>query len=282
MAISLLNNMSSQAAQSKLAASGNQLNQTLQRLSSGLRINKSGDDAAGLSVANNYRSDISVLSQGVRNANDGLSSLQIVDGGLNTISGLLDRASSLAAQSASGTFSGDRAILTAELTKVVGEIDRQAQNIGLATAAFVPDATSRFAKQIDVYVGGGASASASGNVVSVDLSTSAADSTGLGVGTLNISTEAAAKTAIQTIRTAVGTLGSIQGRVGAGQNNLSQAIDLASTQMTNYQAAESSIRDADIAAEASNMSRINTLQQAGVAALAQANQSSQAVLSLLR
>lgn len=282
MAISLVNNNSSQAAQSRLSNTSNQLNQTLQRLSSGLRINKSGDDAAGLAVANNYRSDISVLSQGVRNANDGLSSLQIVDGGLNTISGLLDRASTLAAQSASGTFSGDRATLTAELTKVVGEIDRQSQNIGLATAAVVPDATSRFAKQIDVYVGGGASASATGNVVSVDLSTSAADSVGLGIAALDISTEAGAKTAIQTIRTAVGTLGSIQGTVGAGQNNLSQAIDLASTQMTNYQAAESSIRDADIAAEASNMSRLNTLQQAGVAALAQANQSSQSVLSLLR
>ncbi len=281
MSISLVNNTSSQAAQSRLSATSGQLNQTLQRLSSGLRINKSGDDAAGLAVANSYRSDVSVLSQGVRNANDGLSSLQIVDGGLNTISGLLDRASTLAAQSASGTFSGDRATLTAELTKVVGEIDRQAQNIGLATAGG-EDGTARFAKQIDVYVGGGASASATGNTVSVDLSTSAADSTGLGVNALDISTEAGAKTAIETLRTAVGTLGTIQGTVGAGQNNLSQAIDLASTQMTNYQAAESSIRDADIASEASNMSRINTLQQAGVAALAQANQSSQAVLSLLR
>lgn len=281
MAISLVNNTSSSAAQSRLSSTSNQLNSTLQRLSSGLRINKSGDDAAGLAVANNYRSDVSVLSQGVRNANDGLSALQIVDGGLNTISGLLDRASTLAAQSASGTFSGDRATLSAELTKVVGEIDRQAQNIGLATAGG-EDGTDRFAKQIDVYVGGGATASSTGNTVSVDLSTSAADSEGLGIDALDISTEADAKTAIQTIRDAVGTLGTIQGTVGAGQNNLSQAIDLASTQMTNYQAAESSIRDADIAAEASNMSRLNTLQQAGVAALAQANQSSQAVLSLLR
>lgn len=281
MAISLVNNTSSSAAQSRLSSTSNQLNSTLQRLSSGLRINKSGDDAAGLAVANNYRSDVSVLSQGVRNANDGLSALQIVDGGLNTISGLLDRASTLAAQSASGTFSGDRATLSAELTKVVGEIDRQAQNIGLATTGG-EDGTDRFAKQIDVYVGGGATASATGNTVSVDLSSSAADSEGLGIDALDISTEAAAKTAIQTIRDAVGTLGTIQGTVGAGQNNLSQAIDLASTQMTNYQAAESSIRDADIASEASNMSRLNTLQQAGVAALAQANQSSQAVLSLLR
>jgi flagellin len=264
-----------------LSSTSNQLNQTLQRLSSGLRITKSGDDAAGLAIANTYRSDVSVLSQGVRNANDGISSLQIVDGGLNTISGLLDRAATLAAQSASGTFSGDRATLTAELTKVVGEIDRQAQNIGLASSGG-DDGTDRFAKEINVYVGGGATAAAAGNVVAIDLSSSAVDSAGLGIDSLDISTEEDAATAIETIRAAVGTLGSVQGTVGAGQNNLTQAIDLASAQITNYQAAESSIRDADIAAEASNMARLNTLQQAGVAALAQANQSNQAVLSLLR
>lgn len=282
MSFSLVNNTTASAAQSRLNATNSTLGQTLQRLSSGLRINKSGDDAAGLAIANSYRSDVSVLSQGVRNANDGLSTLQIVDGGLNTISNLLDRAATLAAQSASGTFSGDRATLSSELTKVVGEIDRQAQNIGLGTAAATPDATSRFAKKIDVYIGGGADAAATGNVVSIDLSTSAADSTGLGIGSLDISSEANAKTAIGTIRAAVGKLGSVQGTVGAGQNNLTQAIDLASTQITNYQAAESSIRDADVATEASNLARLNTLQQAGVAALAQANQSNQAVLSLLR
>ncbi len=140
----------------------------------------------------------------------------------------------------------------------------------------------RFAKQIDTYVGGGASASSAGNVVSVDLSTSVADSTGLGIAAVSVATEAGAQTAIETIRDAVATLGGIQGVVGAGQNNLTQAIDLASTQITNYSAAESAIRDADIAHEASNLARLNTLQQAGVAALAQANQSGQAVLSLLR
>jgi flagellin len=282
---SLVYNSSAASAQSKLSGTGNSLNQTLSRLSSGLRINKSGDDAAGLAIANTYRSDVSVLSQGVRNANDGLSTLQIVDGGLNTISNLLDRASTLATQSASGTFTGDRTTLSAELTSVVTEIDRQAQNIGLATAQVGVGAdpeVSRFVKNINTYVGGGAQASSTGNIVSVNLSTSVADSTGLGVNAISISTEAAAKTAITTIRTAVKTLGTIQGTVGAGQNNLTQAIDLASAQITNYKSAESSIRDADIATEASNLARLNTLQQAGFAALSQANQSSQSVLSLLR
>lgn len=279
---SLVNNTSASASQARLAVTNNSLNQTIQRLSSGLRINRSGDDAAGLAVANSFRSDVAVLTQGIRNANDGISTLQIVDGGLNTISNLLDRASTLASQSASGTFSGNRTTLNNELTAVLSEIDRQAQNIGLGTGVAGTDPEARFVKVIDTYIGGGADASATGNVVSVDLSGSVADSTGLGINAVDISTEVGAQTAIGTIRAAVTTLGDIQGVVGAGQNNLTQAIDLASTQITNYQAAESAIRDADIALEASNLARLNTLQQAGVAALAQANTSGQAVLSLLR
>lgn len=279
---SLVYNSSAASAQSKITTTSNSLNQTLSRLSSGLRINKSGDDAAGLAIANTYRSDVSVLNQGVRNANDGLSTLQIVDGGLNTISNLIDRASTLATQSASGTFTGDRTTLSNELTSVVAEINRQAQNIGLATVDPLDAQVSRYSKVIDTYVGGGAQASSTGNVVTVDLSTSVADSTGLGIAAVDISTEALAKTAIATLRAGVATLGTIQGKVGAGQNNLSQAIDLATAQITNYKAAESSIRDADIATEASNLARLNTLQQAGFAALSQANQSTQSVLSLLK
>jgi flagellin len=270
-------------SQTSLSSTSAKLNTTLQRLSSGLRINRSGDDAAGLAIANQFRSDSTVLSQGVRNANDGLSTLQIIDGGLNTISGLLDRAASLASQSASGTFAGDRDTLQSELSKVTAEITRQAQNIGLGGAA--GSAEGRYNASIEVYVGGGATAAATGNVVAVNLASSRVDVTGLGLGSLDIGATAGAtggKDAIEDIKLAVATLGKIQGKVGAGQNNLSQAIDLATAQITNFQAAESSIRDADIAAEASNMARLSTLQQAGVSALAQANQSSQALLSLLR
>jgi flagellin len=181
---SLVNNVSSSSAQSKLAMTNNSLNKTLQRLSSGLRINKSGDDAAGLSIANNFRSDSSILSQGVRNANDGLSTLQIIDGGLNTISGLLDRAASLASQSASGTFSGDRDTLQAELGKVFSEIDRQAQNVGLGGTSGTDE--GRYNKAINVFIGGGANATAAGNSVAVDLSNSRVDRTGLNLNNLNI------------------------------------------------------------------------------------------------
>jgi flagellin len=517
MAVSLINNLGSLDSQSKLNVTGNKLNSTIQRLSSGLRINNSGDDAAGLAIANAYRSDISTLRQGVRNANDGLSTLQIVDGGLNTISGLLDRATTLASQSASGTFDGNRDTLQREFGNLLSEISRQAQNIGLGGASGTEQ--GRFNRQLDVFIGGGTSANAANNTVSIDLSGSRVDAAGLNLSGLNIgnkvgkitsdgdisggltatevltfqyvnesgaqatktvslasgtsaanvvstinataelssagikaslsedgknlilesskflavssdtaggatgtvfgattdddevlyssalnrvdiasaastaagnqtitfsglsselsgvvngsydltvasggaqaagqnaldvaaavnadatlraagiyavvddgdaadaatvrfvstgdfsvnvnaagaagaaslatttSAQAAAgatgeaggvqgaKEALNAIKTAIADLGIVQGKVGAGQNTLSASIDLATSQINNFQAAESRVRDADVAAEASNLARLSTLQQAGVAALAQANQSSQAVLSLLR
>ncbi len=275
MAISLVNNLSSLDAQSRVSMNSMKLNSTLQRLSSGLRINNSGDDAAGLAVANSYRSDVSKLRQGIRNANDGISTLQTIDGGLNTISNLLDRAMTLATQSASDTFSGNRTTLSDELTNVTAEITRQASNIGLGAAG-------KNLKALNTFIGGGVDASGATNQVTVDLSGQAVDAAGLALDAADISTSAGAQTAIASIKAAVDTLGTVQGTVGAGQNNLNQAVDLATSQMTNLQSAESRIRDADIAAEASDMARLSTLQQAGVAALAQANQSSQSVLSLLR
>jgi len=278
---SLVNNISSSYSQTSLGTTSANLSKTLQRLSSGLRINRSGDDAAGLAIANGYRSDVAVLSQGVRNANDGLSTLQIIDGGLNTISGLLDRAASLASQSASGTFAGDRQTLQDELDKVTAEITRQAGNIGLSGAGVDTD-DDKYVTSLEVYIGGGPSADATGNSVTMDFSNAAVDAETLAVDGLDITDVDGAKDAIAAIKDAVKSLGTVQGTVGAGQNNLSQAIDLASAQITNFQAAESAIRDADVAAEASNMARLATLQQAGVSALAQANQSSQALLALLR
>src|SRR5207344_2000146 len=116
---SVVNNIGSVNAQSELYRTNIGLQRTLGRLSSGLRINSSGDDAAGLAIANKYRSDVAILSVGVRNANDGLSKLQIADGALNNISNLLDRAAVLATQSASGSFTGDRSVLDGEFQNVL-------------------------------------------------------------------------------------------------------------------------------------------------------------------
>lgn len=141
-------NVASLQAQQYLNQSLTFQNQTIQEVTSGLRIVNSGNDAAGLAVANGYRSDEAVLTQGILNANNGLNQLQIADGGENNISQLLDRATTLATESASGTFTGDRGVLNSEFQSVIGEINRQAQAIGLNTGG-------QFAQNLQVFIGGG-------------------------------------------------------------------------------------------------------------------------------
>src|SRR5690348_14283941 len=148
MSFSINTNVASLQAQNYLRVNSDFQGKTINRVTSGLRIVSSGDDAAGLAIANGYRSDEAVLTQGVRNANDGLSQLQIMDGGISNISMLLDRARTLATQSASGTFFGDRAVLNGEFQSVLAEIDRQAQSIGLNQGG-------TFAKNLSVFIGGG-------------------------------------------------------------------------------------------------------------------------------
>ena len=133
MPFSIQTNVNSLIAQENLRVNSNFQSQTIQRLTSGYRINQSGDDAAGLAIANKFRSDTAELTQGVRNANDGISTLQIIDGGMNNISKMLDRLRTLAAQSASSTFTGDRNVVNSEFQSLIAEIDRQAQSIGLDT-----------------------------------------------------------------------------------------------------------------------------------------------------
>lgn len=274
MSISVQTNVGSLNALENLRTNTNFQSQTINRLTSGYRINSSGDDAAGLAVANLYRSRVSELNQGVRNGNDGLSTLQIIDGGLNNISKIVDRMRTLATQSASETFTGDRATLDVEFQALITEIDRQSANIGLDTGG--TNVTG-----LDVYIGGDSTPAGTNSLVSIDLTGAAADATGLGIGG-NVLTTGAATTAIGVLEDATSALGVIQAAVGTGQNSLQYAINLAQSQAVNFSAAESRIRDADIAAEASNLTKAQVLQQSSMAALAQANSAPQAVLSLLR
>jgi flagellin len=176
MSISIQTNVNSLVAQENLRVNSNFQSTTIQRLTSGYRINQSGDDAAGLAVANKYRSDTAELTQGVRNANDGISALQIIDGGLNNISKVLDRMKTLATQSASGTFTGDRSVLNSEFSSLRTELDRQANNINMNSGG------SSLAT-LGVYIGGGVGAQAN-STVQLDLgSMGGVDSSSLGVGT---------------------------------------------------------------------------------------------------
>ncbi len=180
MAISLQTNVNSLVAQENLRVNNEFQGQTIERLTSGYKINSSGDDAAGLAVANKYRSDIAELEQGVSNANDAVNVLETMDGGLNNISNLLDRLKTLATQSASGTFSGNRETLNNEFQTLLGEIDRQAANVGLVSGG----ANN---KTLGVYIGGGSNQANA--QVSVDLSGSdnQVDSTGLGLNGMTVS-----------------------------------------------------------------------------------------------
>lgn len=171
-------NIPAQIAQDNLRLTSDFQQKTIQRVTSGLRITASGDDAAGLAIANGFRSDIAVLGQGIRNANDGLSTLQTIDGGISNISKLLDRARTLATQSASGTFTGSRTVLNNEFASVLTEINRQAQAIGLDTGG-------QFAKSLSVFIGGGKSNGSiteiANGAVNVDLTSATVDARSLGL-----------------------------------------------------------------------------------------------------
>lgn len=179
MSTSIVTNVASLIARENLRVNNDFQSRTINRLTSGLRINSSADDAAGLAVANRFRSDITELTQGVRNANDGLSTLQIVDGGLNNISKILDRLKTLATQSASNTFTGDRATLNNEYTELLGEIDRQASNIGLVSAG--ANNTN-----ISVYVGGGSSQANAKVAIDLSGTSNRVDSSSLGIGSSRV------------------------------------------------------------------------------------------------
>jgi flagellin len=173
MSFSIQTNVNALVAQQNLSVNSAFQSRTIQRLTSGYRINSSADDAAGLAVANRFRSDTAELSQGVRNANDGVSQLQIVDGGLANISMMLDRMKTLATQSASSGFTGDRSTLNSEYSQLLSEIDRQAANIGLNNGG-------NLNKNLAVYIGGAhASNTAGSGAVSVDLSSKTVDQAGL-------------------------------------------------------------------------------------------------------
>src|ERR1035437_5717079 len=173
--ISIQTNVNSLVAQQNLSVTSAFQSKTIAQLTSGYRINQSGDDAAGLAVANKFRSTVAELTQGVANGNDATAQLQIMDGGMSNISAILDRLKTLATQSASGTFTGNRATLNSEFQNDVAEIDRQAQSIGLDTGG-------TFAKSLNVYLGqGSGSASLANAQVNVDLSAATVDAQSLGL-----------------------------------------------------------------------------------------------------
>ena len=275
MSIFVTSNLPAVTTQLNLARSQTGRERSLGRLSSGLRINAAGDDAAGLAVANRHRMDNIGLTVGTRNANDAISKLQIEDGAMNSISSLLDRALTLATQSASDTFTGSRTVLDDEFSTVLLEITRTAKAAGLETSNANLNARS-------VFVGNSQTSTSSAvSYVSFELQ-NAVDAEGIGLSTQTVNTQANAATAISQVQAAVGSVGAVQGRVGAAMNRLSFAITQSQAMSVSVRASESRIRDANIAEEAAALTKFNILTQSGMSALSQANQAASNVVQLLR
>jgi flagellin len=265
----------------------NQMNEqkTIEQMTSGYRINSAADDPAGVAMANQLRNASAVLTQGVSNGNNAVGQLQIIDGGLSNISQILDRLQTLATEGASSTFTGNFSTLATEFANDVTEISRQAQNVGMNTGG-------DFNAALSVYVGGGlgnsngASIGVAVETVNLSGTSMAVDAAGLGLSAYtavsNLTNSANFSAAISAIAAAVTSLGQVQGAVGAGMNQLNFAINLAQSQITNDSAAQSQIRDANMAQAATNLSQQQVLMQSAMAALAQANQIPQAVLKLLQ
>jgi len=264
---SVVSNIASTNAQANLSVTSIGLNKALTRLSSGYRINMAGDDAAGLAIANAYRSEQAILNQGIRNANDGLSVLSIKDGALNNVTQLVDRLATLASQASSASGGVDISKLQDEYNEVLAEIDREITVADL-------DVVTGFS----VFVS--SETVATNGIIAGTIG--AADTTTLGLTAAAWADSSDAQASLAEIEDAIDDLGDVQNQVGIIQNRLQFAISLAQSQFVNTKAAESRIRDANIAEESANLTRFNILSQSGIAALAQANQSSAAVLALLR
>jgi len=280
MAITIATNVASLSAQTNLASTTATLQKSFERLSSGLRITSASDDAAGLAVADNLRADTRIAGVALRNANDGISLISIADGALKEIGNILQRQAELAEQSANGTFSADqRSALQAEFTQLGQEIERIAESTSFNGIQLIGSSAASVTLQVGLDATSNsqiAFSSAQGTLNSLGLA--ASGSTSLNVA---VSTAASALTALTSVKAAISSLTTNRGTLGAAESRLNSAISNLQVARENFSAAESAIRDVDVASEAANLTRNNILQQAGAAVLAQANQQPSLALSLL-
>lgn len=273
MSLFVNTNSSSLNAQRQLFVSNENLATSFERLSSGFRINRAADDAAGLQISDRLTSQIEGISQSVRNANDAISLVQVGEGALAEVTTSLQRIRQLSIQSQNGiNSSSDRAALQQEVTALVSEISRigadtQFGNVNILDGTF----SSTF------QVGANA-----GQSISVNLSRSGGfGASGLGVGSVDISTSSGASAAITSIDSAISAIGSQRAGLGALQNRFQSTVRNLAAVEENLSAARGRIRDTDFASETASLTQNQIVQQASISVLSQANQRPQAALSLL-
>ena len=311
MPIRIFNNTASVNAQRILGINNDRLAKSVERISSGIRINRGADDAAGLAISEGLRSDIRALRQAQRNANDGMSLLNVTEGALNEQSGILIRLRELASQAATGTVGAtERATIQLEFSALRDELTRIAETtefngIGLIDGTLASAVATDSQALLADNATAAEKAAASGAVtyvattnhtmiqIGIDnsansrldlnniLALDAVTASTLGIASLSVTASAEALTALAEIETAIASVTASRGKVGAVQNRLQRSVSALSVSSENLQAAESAIRDADIAHEIAQLTRNQILVQTSTAMVGQSNLIPQSVLQLL-
>ena len=286
MPVSYVSNISSLKAQTYLNKTTDSLNRSYQRLSSGLRINDASDDPAGLAIADGLRAQSRIATVAIRNANDGLSVAAVADSALNEVGDILQRMAELAEQSGNGVYTNtQRSAMSMEYLALGSEIDRIAKTTTFNNVALLSGSTD-----LNLQVGWDSGANSrititavKGTLDSLGLASSGSSSMTYSIISDTVAnSQSAAGNALMAINSAISTLANTRGTLGAAESRLSHAINFLSVARDNYVAAESSIRDVDVAQEVADMVRLQVLQQAETAVIAQANQQPEVAYSLLQ
>ena len=271
--LAIKNNLMAVNAARHLGQSYNALASSVERLSSGLRINSAKDDAAGLAVRELMRADIAVLNQGARNAQDGISMLQTMEGAMATIDDALVRMQQLAEQAATGSYSSaQRTIMENEFSEMRQEIDRIAGATTFNGIKMLDNSAT-----VSIHFG-----KLTTDNISIAGSNITSASSGLNITGLTIADVASAKNALVTLDSAISTKDTARAKFGYKMNRLEGTISVLNIQAENLSAAESRVSDVDVATEMAEMTRNQVLAQAGISMLAQANSMPQMALTLLR
>lgn len=269
-------NLSAIFAQRQVGITNMALDRSLEKLSSGYRINHAADDAAGLAISEKLRTQVSGLEQGSRNIQDGISLIQTAEGGLEEIHSILQRMRTLAVQSANDTNTdSDRALIQVEVGQLLAEINRMQTTVVFNTKQLLTGAYATGTGNIVLHAGANQNQALNVNIGSMSA-------TGLGITALSIATQAGSETAIGLLDTAINDVSRNRADLGAVQNRLEHAFNFSRIAMENMQASESRIRDVDMALELTSFTKNQILLQAGNAMLAQANLKGQNILQLFK
>lgn len=271
---SMLSNVPSMTAQRNLARTQFGLSNSIAKLSSGQRIRQASDDAAGMGISARLEADIRGVAQAERNANDGISMVQIAEGAMNEQQGILSRIRELAVQASNGAMGdNERGFIDTELTQLVEEIDRISEVTDFNGYAMLGADAGAYAMQVGLDAVAGTD--------TIDVTFDATDATTLGVNALDFTSQANAQAALAGIDGAIDTLSTSRATLGASQNRLQVTVENLRTAEENLTQANSRIRDVDVARETASLTRGQIMSQAGTAMLAQANQLPSMALSLI-